>query len=142
MLSSWSKPTLICTHGTLTTSIAVILNSEVRPCNRSSRSNGALYYLWHVRSCALSNQSQCSESNCMGTCIVNGSIQTIDDSREGLGWFHATFTMNFICTQLSADRVCFLHVMILLHVSWSLSSNTFHVNAEVFSTSSSHAHNG
>jgi len=59
--------------------------SEMRPCNRSSRSNGALYNLWHVRSCALSNQSQCSESNCTGTCIVNGSIQTINDSREGLG---------------------------------------------------------
>ena len=45
-----------------------LARSKVRPCKRSSRSKkGALYYLWHVRSCALSNQSQCSASNCMGT---------------------------------------------------------------------------
>jgi len=119
-----------------------LARSKVRPCKRSSRSMGALYYLWHVRSCALSNQSQCSTSNCTGTCIVNGSIETIDDSREGLRWFHAAFAMNFIRAQVSTERVSFLYVVILLNVSWSSALNTFHVNVEVFSISCYHAHNG
>ena len=70
-------------------------NSEIEDskklsrCKRPRKINGPLYYLRHLRSCAISNQSQCSASNQMGRC----SIEISDDTDKIVERTHA----NFMC---------------------------------------------
>ena len=51
--------------------------TKVRRCKRPRKCNGPLYYLRHIRSCAVSNQCQCSVSSHMKSSIRKNSNDTI-----------------------------------------------------------------
>jgi len=51
--------------------------TKVRRCKRPRKCNGHLYYLRHIRSCAVSNQCQCSVSGYMKSSIRKDSNDTI-----------------------------------------------------------------
>jgi hypothetical protein len=64
-------------------------SKKLSRCKRPRKTNGPLYYLRHLRSCAISNQSQCSASTQMGRC----STEISDDTDKIVERIHA----NFMC---------------------------------------------
>ena len=60
---------MVCTYND---SIKIEKGKKMRRCKRPRKRNGPLYYLRHLRSCAISNQSHCSASNQMGRRSIEG----------------------------------------------------------------------
>jgi len=130
--------------------------TKVRRCKRPRKCNGPLYYLRHIRSCAVSNQCQCSVSGYMkkssirkdlndaiiilersyGGGNTNDSIVIMEHSYERGKRIGATFRILFTCIQAFIDKIKFFFEMILFSVSCtSPAGDPIHVNFDVLSLS-------
>jgi len=132
--------------------------TKVRRCKRPRKCSGPLYYLRHIRSCAVSNQCQCSVSGHMKSSIrkdpndsivimkssygggnTNDSIIIMQHSYERGKRIRAAFRILFNCMQACIDKIKFYFEMILLSVSCTSPGDPIHVNFDVLSLSMTQA---
>jgi len=126
--------------------------TKVRRRKRPRKCNGHLYYLRHIRSCAVSNQCQCSVSGYMKSSIRKDSNDTIiimkgsyggrntiiiivimQRSDRGGNRDRVTFGMLFNCMQAFIDKIKFYFEMILFTASCTLPGDPIHVDFDVLS---------
>ena len=132
--------------------------TKERRCKRPRKCNGHLYYLRHIRSCAVSNQCQCSVSGYMKSSIRKDSNDTIiimkgsyggrntiiiivimQRSYRGGNRDRATFGMLFSYMQALIDKIKFYFEMILFSASCTSPGDPIHVNFDVLSLSMTQA---